>query len=149
LTRTLSKDLIDDRFECTCIIRLLESELLTPLTGSPSLEYELLDDDLAIGRGDLISVHHFYHIADLSGSSLHMREIDPLMVRFEYREEYRRDIGARLARITRSRDELLIEVTRETICREDTRIIFTELVFAHIAKSTVHREVSDTSLIDE
>ena len=44
------EDLIHDRLEGSCVIRLSESECFYPLICLSSLEDELLDDDFRIGR---------------------------------------------------------------------------------------------------
>jgi hypothetical protein len=87
-------------------------------------------------------------LCDLIGRSLDICESDFFERRLEECKEDRRDIGARLAWVSCDRHELLIEVTGNTIPREDACIILDEMICLEIPSTTIDREVSDTSLID-
>ena len=82
-----------DRFECARVIGLAESEFLDPLFCGASLEDEFFYDEFRVGTRECVCIYELDDIPDLESSALHVGEIDLLMVRFEYREEYGRDIG--------------------------------------------------------
>ena len=70
------------------------------------------------------------------------------MVRFEECEEDCCDIGTGFLGIISQSDQLFIEVTRESIIREDSRIISYELECFDIANSAIDRKLLYCSLCD-
>lgn len=115
LRSILYDDMIDYCFKCRSVIRLTKLEFFYPFTCTSSFKDKLFYYDFAIGRREFIAIYHLYDFSDLFGSSLHTREIDLLMVSLEYREEDRRDIRARFARISGDFYELFEKITRKSI----------------------------------
>lgn len=71
------------------------------------------------------------------------------MVPFKYSKEYCRDVGARFFWVIGRAYELLIEITRESITREDTSIVFDQFVIIFVLESAVDREFSGSAFVDE
>ena len=127
---------------------MLESEILDPFIRLSTLEDELLYYDFRIGTRELICIHHLDHSSKFRSRRLQICEPNLLMVRFEEGEEYGRDIGTGFLGVSCLSHETLIEVTRETIIREDTSIISDELECFDIANSSVDRKFLYCSLCD-